>query len=215
MSVPTSQAELLSAICLNFDKLMVDLSKVPQEFARNKSLEGQVAGTHMSPADLVSYLVGWNELVLKWLDHDDRGVKVDFPETGFKWNQLGLLAQKFYEDHHLLSYPQLLDRLSNAKHCLVENISRRSNDELYGAPWYDKYTKGRMIQFNTSSPYANARGRIRKWLKAQDALTYDSASSRKRPLRAGTACTTHTVERRKTPASSLVAQCRGPESALS
>ena len=23
-----------------------------------------------------------------------------------------------------------------------------------------------MIQFNTSSPYANARGRIRKWLKA-------------------------------------------------
>jgi len=25
---------------------------------------------------------------------------------------------------------------------------------------------GRMIQFNTSSPYANARGRLRKWLKS-------------------------------------------------
>lgn len=88
----------------------------------------------MSPADLVSYLVGWNELVLKWLDQDDRGVRVDFPEMGFKWNQLGLLAQKFYEDHYLLSYPQLLDRLSKAKHRLVETISYRTNEELYGAP---------------------------------------------------------------------------------
>ncbi|MGV8400880.1 ClbS/DfsB family four-helix bundle protein [Pseudomonas aeruginosa] len=178
MSVPASKVELLTAICVNFDRLMIDLSKVPEERACNRSLEGHAVGTHMSPADLVSYLVGWNELVLKWLDQDDRGVKVDFPETGFKWNQLGLLAQKFYEDHHPISYPQLLDRLSKAKHRLVETISRRSNEELYGAPWYDKWTKGRMIQFNTSSPYANARGRIRKWLKAQDALTHSSAPSR-------------------------------------
>jgi|GEM_PF-7028899 len=86
--VPTSKAELLTAICVNFDRLMVDLSKVPEGCARNKSLEGHAAGTHMSPTDLVSYLVGWNELVLKWLDQDDRGVQVDFPETGFKWSQL-------------------------------------------------------------------------------------------------------------------------------
>ncbi|MFE3838233.1 ClbS/DfsB family four-helix bundle protein [Pseudogemmobacter sonorensis] len=32
-------------------------------------------------------------------------------------------------------------------------------------PWYGKWTKGRMIQFNSTSPYANARGRIRKWLR--------------------------------------------------
>lgn len=38
---------------------------------------------------------------------------------------------------------------------------------LYGAPWYEKYTLGRMIQFNTSSPYANARARLRKWKKDQ------------------------------------------------
>lgn len=167
MPVPTSKAELLTAICVNFDKLMADLSKVPEGSARHKTLDGHATGTHMSPADLVSYLIGWNELVLKWLDQDDRGVQIDFPETGFKWNQLGLLAQKFYEDHHALHYPQLLDRLSKAKYRLVETISHRSNEELYGAPWYDKWTKGRMIQFNTSSPYANARGRIRKWLKAK------------------------------------------------
>jgi hypothetical protein len=168
MPVPTSKAELLTAIGVNFDKLWVDLSRVPTACARDKTLEGHAAGTLMSPCDLVSYLVGWNELVLKWLDQDDNGMKVDFPETGFKWNQLGLLAQKFYQEHQSLDYRQLLDRLSKAKGRLLETLLDRSDDELYGAPWYDKWTKGRMIQFNTSSPYANARGRIRKWLKSTD-----------------------------------------------
>jgi len=120
----------------------------------------------MSPADLVAYLVGWNELVLKWLKQDDHGHSVDFPETGFKWNQLGLLAQKFYSDFDTLSWPDLLYRLTEAKTELIETISSRPNDELYGLAWHGKWTKGRMIQFNTSSPYANARKRIRKWLKS-------------------------------------------------
>lgn len=122
----------------------------------------------------MSYLVGWNELVLKWLDQDDKGMKVDFPEANFKWNELGLSAQKFYEGHRFLSYSQLLDRLSKAEHPLVENISRRSTDKLDGSPWHYKWTKGRIIQFNTSSPYANGRDRIRNWLKTRDALTYGS-----------------------------------------
>jgi hypothetical protein len=166
MAVPASRAELLAAIGTTFDKLTADLGQVPESRARESSLEGHAAGTVMSPADLVAYLLGWNELVLKWLDRDDRGEPVDFPETGFKWNQLGLLAQKFYRDYQSLDWRELLDRLTAAKERLVETISSRSNDELYGKPWYDKWTKGRMIQFNTSSPYVNAQGRIRKWLKA-------------------------------------------------
>lgn len=167
MAVPTSKETLLAEIHVQFDKLMTDLSKVPEVQARDKTLAGHASGTNMSPADLVSYLIGWNELVLKWLSRNDMCLYVDFPETGFKWNQLGLLAQKFYTDYEALSYPQLLDRLSKINHKLIENVSHRSNEELYGAPWYDQWTKGRMIQFNSSSPYTNARGRIRKWLKEE------------------------------------------------
>lgn len=170
MAVPASKTDLLAAITTTFDKLMADLSKVPLDRAHERTLDGHVAGTSMSPANLVSYLVGWNELVLKWLDQDDRGARVDFPDAGYQWNQLGQLAQRFYRDYETLAYPQLLDRLTIAKDHLVETISSRSDDELYGSPWYGKWTKGRMIQFNTSSPYANARGRIRKWLKARGAV---------------------------------------------
>ena len=130
-------------------------------------MQGHRSGTLMSPADLVAYLIGWNELVLKWLDRDDRGEAVDFPETGFQWNQLGLLAEKFYADYRALAWPELLARLAAAKAQLIDTISRRTEDELYGKAWYGKYSKGRMIQYNTSSPYTNARGRIRKWLNRQ------------------------------------------------
>lgn len=171
MTVPSSKAELLVAITTTFDRLIADLAKVPEQRTRVNTLAGHVAGTTMSPADLVAYLVGWNELVLKWLDQADRGATVDFPETDFKWNELGLLAQKFYADYQSLSYQELLGRLAAAKESLIKTISARSDEELYGVAWHGKWTKGRMIQFNTSSPYANARGRIRKWLKSQSPPT--------------------------------------------
>ena len=43
---------------------------------------------------------------------------------------------------------------------------RETDASLYGEAWYGKYPLGRMIQLNTSSPYANARARLRKWKKA-------------------------------------------------
>ena len=165
MAVPATKTELLAAITMTFERLIADLAKVQPNRAREVTMKGHAEGTMMSPADLVAYLIGWNELVLKWLDRDDRGEPVDYPEAGFQWNQLGLLAQKFYEDYQDLDWQELLTRLTAANLRLVETLSSRPNDELYGNPWYGKWTKGRMIQFNTASPYANARARIRKWLK--------------------------------------------------
>lgn len=164
MAVPTSKNELLSAIYLSFDKLNHDLARVPESRADECSMPGHSAGTMMSPANLVSYLVGWNALVLKWLHQDERGISIDFPETDFKWNQLGLLAQKFYADYADLSWAELTERLMAVKTELTGAIASRTDEELYGVAWYGKWTKGRMIQLNTASPYVNARGRIRKWL---------------------------------------------------
>jgi hypothetical protein len=170
MAIPQSKTELLSAIEVSFDKLMTDLRAVPLDLADDCGLDGHAAGTRMSIANLVSYLIGWNELVLKWLDRDKAGLAVDFPETGFKWSELGRLAQKFYRDYEALPYPALLQRLEAAKVRIVSEIESRSDDTLYGRCWRDgKWTMGRMIQFNTSSPYANARARLRKRLRAKQA----------------------------------------------
>lgn len=166
MPIPTSRSELLDAIESNFAKLLKDLETVPAARCYETTLEGHVKGTMMSVHNLVSYLVGWNHLVLKWIDFDSKGAAIDFPESGFQWNQLGALAQKFYSDYEDIPFDELLTEFEGAKNRIVEFISFQTDDSLYGANWYEKYTLGRMIQFNTSSPYSNARARLRKWKRA-------------------------------------------------
>lgn len=167
MAIPQNRNELLEAIHTEFARLWAALETTPAGLVHERTMEGHAKGTQMSPFDLVAYLVGWNELVLKWLDGHAAGRPVDLPETGFKWNELGRLARKFYRDYENIPYPQLLDRLVAAKDRVVAAIERQDNSALYEREWYEKWTMGRMIQLNTASPYANARGRLRKWLKSR------------------------------------------------
>ena len=163
MAIPQNKNELLAAIETTYSKLAAELEAVPADRADEASLEGHARGTMMSAHNLVAYLVGWNELVLKWLREKQAGREVDFPETGFKWNELGRLAQKFYKDYEAVPYQALVQRLAEAKAEIVNVIESRDDAALYGEPWYEKWTMGRMIQLNTASPYTNARARLRKW----------------------------------------------------
>ena len=165
MAIPGSKPELEAAISARFDKLVAALGAVPDRRRTEQTMPGHARGTWRSPADFQSYLIGWNELVLKWLARDDQGQCVDFPETGYRWNELGELAQKFYRDHSAQSFNAKCLRLRAAKDQLLDEIAARSDAELYGAPWYGKWTKGRMIQLNSAAPCENARLRLRQWLR--------------------------------------------------
>ncbi|WP_244192550.1 ClbS/DfsB family four-helix bundle protein [Dietzia lutea] len=168
VAIPRGRDELLGALAESYDRLAADLARVPASRAREASLPGHRAGARMSPADLVAYLVGWSELVLSW--HADRraGIEPDLPAQGYSWNELGELAQKFYADHAEDSWPDLLGGFAAAKDHIVALVDGLDDTELYGAPWYRTYTAGRMIQLNTVSPWRNARGRLRAWLREND-----------------------------------------------
>lgn len=165
MAVPASKDELLAAIEKTFTRLEKDLDRVPMDRVRDPVLEGHASGTVMSPSDLVAYLIGWNEQVLTWHRRRLAGLPDEFPAEGISWNELGLLAQRYYAEHRDESWPELRDRLAGAKARIVSLVEGHSDEELYGEPWYGTWTMGRMISFNTSSPYTNARGRIRAWLR--------------------------------------------------
>lgn len=96
MAIPKNKDELLKAIVENYNLLKIELSNIPIELTDIKDLEGHSKNTLMSINNLVAYLNGWGNLVLKWNDKKLQGLKVNFPDTGFKWNELGELAQKFY-----------------------------------------------------------------------------------------------------------------------
>lgn len=165
MAIPKNKEELIKAIVDNYQKLRAELLTIPPDLTTTKELEGHSKNTLMSINNLVAYLVGWGQLVLKWHDKKSKGLEVDFPETGYKWNELGLLAQKFYKDYAKDDFKTLMIKLDTTINELLNLIEGKTNVELYQMAWYDKWTFGRMIQLNTSSPFKNAKDRIRKWKK--------------------------------------------------
>ena len=167
MAIPKDKDELIKAIVDNYKKLTTELNNIPIDLTEIKELDGHSKNTLMSINNLVAYLVGWGQLVLKWNDKKNKGLEVDFPETGFKWNDLGLLAQKFYKDYEKDNFKTLNEKLDNTTNEILKLIESKTNKELYETAWYDKWTFGKMIQLNTSSPFKNAKDRIRKWKKTK------------------------------------------------
>jgi len=165
MAIPKEKDELLKAIVDNYKKLANELTKIPIDLTEKKELEGHSKNTLMSINNLIAYLVGWGQLVLKWNDKKSKGLEINFPETGFKWNELGLLAQKFYKDYEKDDFKALSEKLEKTTNEILKLVESKTNVELYEIAWYDKWTLGKMIQLNTSSPFKNAKDRIRKWKK--------------------------------------------------
>lgn len=163
MPIPKNKQELVTAITITYSKLQKDLEDIPLEWTNIVELEGHAKGTQMSVNNLLAYLVGWGELVLKWNNKKEKEQVVIFPEEGYKWTELGLLAQKFYKDYEEVDFPGLQKKLQLTVQRILKLIEKTSAKELYELPFYGKYPLGRMIQLNTSSPYKNARSRIRKW----------------------------------------------------
>lgn len=162
MAIPKNKIELLSAINYTYEKLVKDLETIPPEITREKNLEGHVKETMMSVSDLISYLIGWGQLVIKWNQKIKDKEPVDFPETGYKWTELGLLAQSFYREYDDWSYEELLEKFDETAQSIMDIVENASDEDLYKELWHKNYTMGRMIQLNTSSPYRNARSRVRK-----------------------------------------------------
>ncbi len=165
MAIPQHKIELEQAIRINFKKLIREIESIPVELIHDKDLNGHAKGTYMSIHNLLSYLVGWGQLVLSWHKKKQLGNTVSFPEEGYKWNQLGALAQKFYNDYSHLNFTELIGLFNSTNHDILKLIDETTNDELYAVAWYQQWTLGRMIQLNTSSPYQNALIRIKRWKK--------------------------------------------------
>ncbi|NQZ32917.1 MAG: ClbS/DfsB family four-helix bundle protein [Oceanospirillaceae bacterium] len=167
-SIPKNKEELADAIQSAFAKLVDDYLAIPEEHSRKIAIQGNVKNTEISVCDTLAYLIGWGELVLKWYSLKSKNIKVDFPETGYQWNELGQLARHFHLLYQDCSYEKLLFEFQTTTTQILQLIDSLSNDELYGQHWYEKYTLGRMIQFNTSSPMKNIRTKIRKFKKQID-----------------------------------------------
>jgi hypothetical protein len=167
MAVPHNKDELLASLSKQHDRLIKVLHQIPPDCIHSLQIEGHINHTYISLSDLLAYLMGWNKLVLKWIVCKHHNLPVDFPETGYKWNEQGRLAQSFYAQYHTLRYDDLLVQFEQSHQALVLQVQAHSQRELYVVPWYHQWVMGRLIHIHTAAHYDNARGRVRKAIKIQ------------------------------------------------
>jgi hypothetical protein len=164
MPIPNSKAELIRAIETDSAKLIAAFNAMDNKLWDNAILQGNTQGTTITPANLLAYQIGWGRLVLSWYQKGLEGIPFSMPLEGFKWNELGKLASYFHQEYSGSSHQELLNLFQELVVEILELVQSLTNEELYTVgvfQWTGKYTLGRYIQLNTSSPYKNAIVKLR------------------------------------------------------
>jgi len=166
MPLPSCQQELLSRFDTAYNKLRDEIIRVPDELSRAPLLEGGLC-----LCDLMAYQIGWGRLLLQWEALEQAGQPVEMPAPGFKWNQLGALAQSFYLRSRDDSAAQLLSQLDALASDLHEFMAASNDSFLFGVgqrQWAGaKWPVVKWLQVNTIAPYDSARAKLRKWQKTR------------------------------------------------
>jgi hypothetical protein len=177
MPLPTNKNDLLISLLAAYTKLVEEAAAVPSALERKPELEGGI-----SPCDLIAYQIGWGRLLLSWDNLESLGKTVVMPAPGFKWNQLGLLANSFYQEQHAQTLTQLLAEFAALLERLRLFIESKSEDTLFGLGqrhWAgQKWPLAKWIQVNTVAPYGSARAKLRRWKKSNPAFVQMLADSR-------------------------------------
>ncbi len=164
MPLPTTKAELLQNLRQAYEKLDAEFDAVSSSHERVKGIEGNV-----SCCDIIAYQIGWATLLLGWDKQEQEGKLPAMPAPGFKWNQLGELAQSFYESESEKTLDQLRSEFSDVYHALVHWIDSLAERELFRPnqrQWTgEKWAMVKWIQINTVAPYRSARTKVRRWKK--------------------------------------------------
>ncbi len=165
MPLPKNKEEAITNLRLAYQKLDAEFENLDSNKTRIKDIEGNI-----SACDILAYQIGWGKLLLSWEKDELNGKKVIMPAKGFKWNELGRLANSFYlhyEDKDLKylrkEFKKTVDKIENLIILLPgEEVFIPKHREWTGEKW----PMMKWIQINSIAPYKSARTKIRRWKKS-------------------------------------------------
>lgn len=169
MRVYESKDKLKEEINKSFEKYILEFDDIPENLK-----DVRVDDVDRTPAENLSYQLGWTNLLLKWEEDEKGGLVVKTPSDKFKWNQLGELYQWFTDSYAHLSLEELKSKLRGNINYIYIMIDSMSDDELFKPhmrKWADDATKTatwevyKFIHVNTVAPFGTFRTKIRKWKK--------------------------------------------------
>ena len=167
-----SKEELKEEIIKSYEKYIEEFIDIDENF-KDKRIEE----VDRTPAENLSYQVGWTSLLLKWEEDERKGIEVKTPSDKFKWNELGKLYEWFNESYSNLSLKELKSILDENINKILKLIDDMTEEELFNPHmrrWADDATKTavwevyKFIHVNTVAPFKTFRTKIRKWKKLSE-----------------------------------------------
>lgn len=134
-----NKEELKKEISKAFEKYILEFDNIPESLKDKRITE-----VDRTPAENLSYQVGWTSLVLKWEEDERKGRQVKTPSDEFKWNQLGELYQWFTDTYAHLSLQELKAKLNeniNSIYAMIDSLSEEELFEPHMRKWADEATK--------------------------------------------------------------------------
>ena len=166
MKTYADKQTLLDTIEERYAKFRAEFTDIPEE-----KRELLVEGVDKTPSEMLSYQLGWLNLLLSWDRDEVAGIEVETPAPGYKWNNLGGLYQSFYEHYGQQSLQDQLAALDLLVKELWTWIETLSQSELFDAGvrrWATtkaQWPLWKWIHINSVAPFTNFRPKIRKWKK--------------------------------------------------
>lgn len=167
-----SKEELKEEIIKSYKKYIEEFNDIDENL-KDKRIEE----VDRTPAENLSYQVGWTSLLLKWEENEKAGIEVITPSEKFKWNELGKLYEWFNESYSSLSLKELRIILDENINKILKLIDDMTEEELFNPHmrrWADDATKTavwevyKFIHVNTVAPFKTFRTKIRKWKKLSE-----------------------------------------------
>ena len=126
---------------------------------------------------MVAYQLGWMSLIESWNREESAGRAPEMPAPGIKWNQMGLLHERFYADYAEQSLAELSAQFEGAVAAIRGWIGTLSDDELFkpgGRKWAQStpanWPVWRWVHINTVAPFKTFRTKIRRWKKLRSEM---------------------------------------------
>ena len=168
----SGKEELREEITKAYKKYIDEFDNI-EENLKDKRIEE----VDRTPAENLSYQVGWTSLLLKWEEDEKKGLEVKTPSDKFKWNELGKLYEWFNESYSNKSLKELKSILDENINKILKLIDDMTEEELFNPhmkKWADDATKTavwevyKFIHVNTVAPFKTFRTKIRKWKKLSE-----------------------------------------------
>lgn len=164
----------------NREELILEISNRAKLFIEEfnyideKDKDSLIEGVDRTPAQMISYQLGWMNLILDWENQEQQGNIVITPTPEYKWNNLGGLCESFYRQYDKYALKELCTMFIKAEEQIIKLINSYSDVELFqqgGRKWSSSTPSNwaiwKWIHINTVAPFKSFRTKIRKWKKLQ------------------------------------------------